>query len=53
MNYISRRLRRSQMEVAARGSRISITGIGLGILIAVTIAANLKEIQLYIKIGSR
>jgi hypothetical protein len=56
MSYGSRRPRRAQREVASRGSGISvgwlITGIGLGVLVAVTIAANSKEIQRYIKISS-
>jgi uncharacterized membrane protein len=56
MSYVSRRLRRAPREVASRGSGISIgwliTGIGLGVLLAVTIAANLKDMQRYIKINS-
>jgi hypothetical protein len=53
MSYAARRLRR---VVASGGSGISIgwliTGIGLGVLLAVTITANLKDIQRYIKISS-
>jgi uncharacterized membrane protein len=56
MTYISRRVHRAQREVASGGSAISIgrliTGIGLGVLVAVTVAANLKDIQHYIKTSS-
>jgi len=53
MSCAARRLRR---VVASDGARMSvgwfIPGIGLGVLVAVTIAANLKDIQRYIKISS-
>jgi hypothetical protein len=56
MSYAARRLRRARRVVASGGSGISIgwviTGIGLGVLVAVTITANLKDIQRYIKISS-
>ena len=56
MSYAARRLRRARRVVASGGPGISIgwliTGIGLGVLLAVTIAANLKDIQRYIKISS-
>jgi hypothetical protein len=56
MSYAARRLRRARRVVASGGSGMSVgwlvTGIGLGVLVAVTIAANLKDIQRYIKISS-
>lgn len=56
MSYAARRLRRAQREMAPGGSGMSIgwliTGIGLGVLLAITITANLKDIQRYIKISS-
>ena len=56
MSDASRRLRRARRVLASGGSGLSIgwliTGIGLGVLIAATIAANLKDIQRYIKISS-
>jgi hypothetical protein len=56
MSYAARRLRRARRVVASGGSGLSIgwliAGIGLGVLVAATIAANLKDIQRYIKISS-
>jgi hypothetical protein len=53
MSYAARRLLRM---VASGGAEMSvgwlIPGIGLGVLVAVTIAANLQDIQRYIKISS-
>ena len=56
MSYAARRLRRARRVVASGGSGLSIgwliTGIGLGVLVVATIAANLKDIRRYIKISS-
>ena len=55
MSYTARRLRRARRVVASGGPGIGtgwlITGIGLGVLLAVTITANLKDIPRYIKIS--
>jgi hypothetical protein len=56
MSYAARRLRRAGRVVASGRAGMSvgwlIPGIGLGVLVAVTAAANLKDIQRYIKISS-
>jgi hypothetical protein len=53
MSYAARRLRRAQREVASGGFRDKYRMVDhLGVLLAVTIAANLKDIQRHIKTNS-
>lgn len=59
MSYATRRLRRARRAVARRGYRGSgmstgwwVAGIGVGALVALTFAANAKDIARYIKISS-